>query len=249
MPLAEPAVVPAPARLPRQGPSTRSATSSAFVKVRRDKLIRAMILMLRTRPPEAIGMEDLAERAGLTLASVQPLFAHDEIWRAAIGRIMAEMRMEIRRIDGAGSTVHEAVRHYALATSRLVQGVRYLHLMRIVIRDGPAHRWIWESFQSKVAAAIESGLAEAIAEAGKGFGAIRATGDVARRFRVSLEQGITFPQLHPAAEMLDRERRDSIAIEAAKAVVARIFIWESEAGPAAAAQAWPKASDPLRAAR
>jgi hypothetical protein len=49
--------------------------------------------------------------------------------------------------------------------------------------------------------------------------------------------------------MIDRQRRDSIAIEAANAVVARIFIWESEAGSAAAPQAWPKASDPLRAAR
>jgi hypothetical protein len=186
-------------------------------------------------------MDELARRAELALDSVDPLFTADEIWRAAIGRILSEVRMDIGRIACAGDTVYESVRLYALGVAGLARNARYLHLMRIVIRDGPAHRWIADAFQAKVAAAIESRLVEAIDRAAKGFGPIALTGNMARWFRISIEQRIAFPQLHPAAERLDSERLDSIAREMAKEIVSRSFLWEVADAAAAARARFPRA--------
>jgi AcrR family transcriptional regulator len=121
----------------------------------RDTILSSTRWLLRDRPLDAVGMEDVAQAAGLSRRTIYNQFDDLEtLFRACYEQLIGELSRSVCAEIPEADDPQAALGLFGGAVARLFSDERYADLVRQIVRVGDAHAWLDEACRRQIKAPL-----------------------------------------------------------------------------------------------
>jgi AcrR family transcriptional regulator len=187
-------------------------------KRREDIAIGALALYLE-RPWPNVGIEEIAERLGISYWQVYYSFdGQEDVYKAAVDRLIDRLAHRIAQAPVPGASVNRTIHAYVRHAAAIVGSESYAQLVFLAMRDEHTDLWVKAAYEKKIAGPLRQGLEIAVKHAGHKAGldmiVLHGASD---RYLTMLETALALPRLLRRDEFADGNFEKAIA-ETAKEV-------------------------------
>ena len=198
---------------------------------RADQATDAALAMLLELPREAVTLEALAERAGLTYWQVHRVHGNaGNLYRAAIARLVQRIEGRLGDAPGQARSVADGVRNYTAFVAQVMQDEAYADFVYLLIRDRCVEPMLEEAYGRRIAGPLRAGLERLVRTFGLNQGVMILLGaNSSREFVKSLEAEFVLPRLLPGFTSPDSESVCTAVRRISDRVVAASYMLGSQA--------------------
>ena len=198
---------------------------------RADQATDAALAMLLELPREAVTLEALAERAGLTYWQVHRVHGNaGNLYRAAIARLVQRIEGRLGDAPGQARSVADGVRNYTAFVAQVMQDEAYADFVYLLIRDRCVEPMLEEAYERRIAGPLRAGLERLVRTFGLSQGVMILLGaNSSREFVKCLEAEFVLPRLLPGFAPPDPESVSTAVRRISDRVVAASYMLGSQA--------------------
>jgi AcrR family transcriptional regulator len=198
---------------------------------RADQAADAALAMFLEQPREAVTIEALAERAGLTYWQVHRFHGNARnLFRAAVARLIQRIENRLSGAPADPLSVGDGVRRYTAYAAEIMQDEAYGQFVYLLIRDRCVEPMLEEAYESRIASPLRAGLERLVRSFGLDHGMMILLGaNSSREFVKSLEAEFVLPRLLPGFVAPDAEMVSAAVRRIADRVVAASYVLGSQA--------------------
>ena len=198
---------------------------------RADQAADAALAMFLERPREAVTIEALAERAGLTYWQVHRFHGNARnLFRAALARLIQKIENRLSGAPVEALSVGDGVRRYTAYAAEIMQDEAYGQFVYLLIRDRCVEPMLEEAYESRIAGPLRAGLERLVRSFGLDRGTMILLGaNSSREFVKNLEAEFVLPRLLPGFVPPDPESVSAAVRRIADRVIAASYVLGSQA--------------------
>jgi len=166
---------------------------------RADLAADAALAMFLEQPREAVTIEALAERAGLTYWQVHRFHGNaGNLFRAAIARLIQKVESRLNSAPSDALSMNEGIRRYTAFAAEVMQDEAYAQFVYLLIRDRHVEPMLEEAYDGRIAGPLRRGLEKLVRSFGLDRDMMILLGaNSSWEFVKSLEAEFVLPRLLP----------------------------------------------------
>ncbi|WP_221892847.1 TetR/AcrR family transcriptional regulator [Parasphingopyxis marina] len=186
---------------------------------RRGEIAAGALALYLERPWPNVGIEEIAERLGISYWQVYYSFdGQEDVYKAAVDRLIDRLARRIAEAPASCTSVNRTIHAYVRHAAAIVGSEDYARLVFLAMRDEHTDLWVKAAYEKKIAIPLRQGLEIAVKHAGRkaGLDMIVLHG-ASERYLTMLETALALPRLLRRDAFADGNFEKTIA-ETAKEV-------------------------------